>query len=367
MSVSNPLMSVVFEKDPTGKYKLFKTAIEAYAGTLCVELYEHGLAGQGLHLSCTEYATLHNGDERPIVERPVKPLATATKVAFELYKENREDFMKYTTATQLLKRDLMEACGVKIMRAMTTYEMPVPNMTITYIINGIEERYGVPSVRDVCRLQEDMRKQCTSEEEFYPYVQELQMSYDLLDQQRATVSEVDKMNTLMHGTEHLGNSKATINRYVVENPKLMDRSFHDMVTYINVQLPNFIGQDSAMSAHATRTISGQPLTPIPGPPKDPEPITRDELAQCFAQLCGHMAALTIRMPKGKRGGQQVPGTTSPQATAKVQSTMMYCFLHGTNKTHAGTNCRGMASPSSFTDKQRKATRPGFIDGRQGAN
>jgi hypothetical protein len=320
-----------------------------------------------MHLSCSEYAALNNGEERPNVIRPVKPAATATKVAFELYKEDREDFMKYTAATQLLKRDLMEACGNKIMRAMTTYDMPVPNMTINYIVNGIEERYGVPSVRDVSRLQEDTRKQCSNEEEFYPYVQELQMKYELLEQQRATVSEVDKMNNLMQGTSHLGNIKATINRYVIENPKLMDRSFQEMVNYVNVQLPNFIGQDT-MTAHATRSISGRALSPIPGPPKDPEPVTRDELAQCFAQLCGHMAALNIRIPRGKRTGhQQVQGTTTSNTSTRVPVPMMYCFIHGTNKTHVGINCRVMAAPSSFTDKQRKATRPGVIDGRQGAN
>ena len=53
--------------------------------------------------------SLHPGIERPEISKPVKPAATATKVAFELYKEAKEEYSKYKAGTETLKSYLMDA------------------------------------------------------------------------------------------------------------------------------------------------------------------------------------------------------------------------------------------------------------------
>jgi hypothetical protein len=86
-----------------------------------------------------------------------------------------------------------------------------------------------------------------------------------------------------------------------------------------------------------------------------------------------MGAMTVRLPKrgqgnGKmgNGGTQLPNQTNTTTTPHQRRTAHYCFVHGTNRSHTGPQCRVMALPSGFTEKQRKATAPGWIDGRQGA-
>lgn len=250
MSIINPLLEVRFDQDPTGKYKALKIAMETLAGSLCTDIYEHGLAGMGAHLTCTEFATKHPGIERPEISKPIKPAATATKVAFELYKEAKEEYSKYKAGTETLKSYLMDACKAKIMGAMTTADMAIPMMSITYIVNQLEEAYGTPTTRDVSRLQEDVNVPCREEADFLFYVQELKRNFVYLAEQRAGYSEVQQMQLLTHGTSTLPNVTKAITRYVVANPRLADRSFEDMTTYITAEIPNFTDTVTRRSASA---------------------------------------------------------------------------------------------------------------------
>jgi hypothetical protein len=277
MSIINPLLAVRFDSDPTGKYKEFKIAMETLAGSLCTEIYEHGLAGMGAHLTCTEFASKYPDDDRPTFSKPIKPANTATKVQFELYKEAKEEYGKYMVGLEVIKSYVMDACKSKIMGAMTTTDMPIPMMTITYIVNQLEEAYGTPTTRDVSRLQEDVNKPCKSDEDFLFYVKELKRNFRYLEDKRA---EVKQMQLLTAGTATLPNVKRAITRYVVAHPRLAERSFDDMVAYITEELPNFM--DDVPSATAS-AIATTPTLPIPGM-KSTAPVTRDELEYCFAQL-----------------------------------------------------------------------------------
>ena len=378
MSIINPLLEVRFDQDPPGKYKALKIAMKTLAGSLCTDIYEHGLAGMGAHLTCTEFATKHPGIERPEISKPVKPAATATKVAFELYKEAKEEYSKYKAGTETLKSYLRDACKAKIMGAMTTADMAIPMMSITYIVNQLEEAYGTPTTRDVSRLQEDVNVPCREEADFLFYVQELKRNFVYLAEQREGYSEVQQMQLLTHGTSTLPNVTKAITRYVVANPRLADRSFEDMSNYITAEIPNFTDTVTRRSASAveialnTATASAMATT-TSAPVKVATPITRDELEYCFAQLLGQMGAMTVRLPKRRQGnakmgngGTQLPNQTNTATPPHQRRTSQYCFVHGTNRSHAGTQCRVMALPSGFTEKQRKATAPGWIDGRQGA-
>ena len=125
MSSFNPLLTVKFDEDPMGKYHEMKIAMETLAGTLCCELYDTGLAGQGIHLSDMEYLRQFGEDERPTRDRPTQPPQTATKMVYSLYREAKEDYSKYITGMQLYKTYLVDACKPKIMRGMTTPLMPI--------------------------------------------------------------------------------------------------------------------------------------------------------------------------------------------------------------------------------------------------
>ena len=374
MTIINPLIDVKFDTDPTGKYKDLKIAMETLAGSLCTDIYEHGLAGMGVHLTCTEFAEKNTDQERPVFERPTRRATTATKVAFELYKEAKEEYGKYNAGMETFKSYLIDACKTKIMGAMTTPTMPIPMMSVTYIVNQLEATYGIPTTRDVSRLQEDVHKPCRSDGDFLYYVQEMKRNFIYLEEQRAGYSEVQKMQILQAGTTSLTNVKMAITRYVVAHPKLAERTYDTMVAYITEELPNFMEADQLSTASAITTAVTKTETAT-------TPITKDELAYCFAQLLGQLGAMTVRMPRrgqntngrgnmatngGRGGGSTNTTTTNKQSGAKTRGTTQYCFVHGTNRSHNGQQCRLMALPSGFTDNQRNATAAAWIDGRQGA-
>ena len=165
-----------------------------------------------------------------------------------------------------------------------------------------------------------------------------------------------------------------ITRYVVAHPRLAERDFESMVGYITEELPNFMDRDIS-TASAVASIAPRAT---PNTTEATAPVTKDELAYCFAQLLGQMSAMTVRMPRrqttgrgtpnsgGRGGGAQTQQGTGRPTGQPQRNTTQYCFMHGTNRSHNGQQCRVMALPSGFTDNQRNATAPAWIDGRQGA-
>jgi hypothetical protein len=54
-------------------------------------------------------------------------------------------------------------------------------MTITYIDNKLEETYGIPTAREIYRLQENKMKRCETEDVYYNYIQSLTSTFELLE------------------------------------------------------------------------------------------------------------------------------------------------------------------------------------------
>ena len=359
MSSFNPLSTVKFDEDPTANYHDMKVAMETLAGTLCCETYDTGLAELGVHLSDSEYLRQFGVEERPTRERPTQPPNNATKMVYSLYKEAKEDYSKYITAMQTFKTYVVDACKPKIMRGMTTPLMPISAMTIHYIVTELETQYGTPTAHSIQRIQMEIRAPCSSEEEFTTYEHDLMVAFERLAEQRAAYSVVQKMQILTEGTAHLSHIKDIVERYVIDVPRIADRTYDELVERIRITLPNFI-MPHMSTAHATTLKPA--LTA-----KQLSPVTRDELAQCFAQLTGQLAELSVRIPTNLKqtmitGG---PGTATPRTTRTTTTT--YCFLHGKDRKHNGMQCRGMGPTSGYTELQRKATAPAYIDGKQGAN
>jgi len=86
------------------------------------------------------------------------------------------------------------------------------------------------------------------------------------------------------------------------------------------------------------------------------------------QLTGQLAELSICIPTNLTPSMiTVPTGTTTTTGQPRTTTKCYCFLHGTDRKHNGTQCRGMGPTSGYTDAQRKAKGPGLIDGKHGAN
>ena len=87
---TNPLLSLQFSKDPTSCLAEFRLAIEALAGSLCVDAFEGGLASRHLHLTDAEYVILYPRlliGARERIDRPVMPDGDGTPGQFALYRE----------------------------------------------------------------------------------------------------------------------------------------------------------------------------------------------------------------------------------------------------------------------------------------
>jgi hypothetical protein len=297
-------------------------------------------------------------------------------MVYSIYREAKDDFAKYTAGVQLFKANLVQAVGTRVMTAMTTRDMPIPMMSVTYIVNALAETYGTPTAREIYRLQEEKQRRCETEDDFYNYISSLTLTFELLAEERATESEFNKMEIMKRGTEHLPNITKAIERYVIKWPRLADRTYEEMAQYVVVELPNFIGQEPTAIARAnaaTVHIATTANTPMK---EDQLPVTRDELNQILAALTDQLHSIHLRLPRpgSKKPAYSLPHHMSPapnppKATKATGAPKRetYCFLHGWAKRHDGVNCRAMGPGSGYTDLQRRATTPAWIDGKQGTN
>jgi hypothetical protein len=66
---------------------------------------------------------------------------------------------------------------------------------------------------------------------------------------------------------------------------------------------------------------------------------------------------------GASGRGRGPGSTT--ASSVPPNTDMYCFHHGTQRSHTGAQCHMMRRDPSFTQQMKNATAPCTIDGYEG--
>ena len=145
------------------------------------------------------------------------------------------------------------------------------------------------------------------------------------------------MELLTDNTSHLVNIRGIWDRYLAENPRLADRTYANAVRKINAELPNYITAVSSTSASAVATTVVKEST--------------SEIKELIALLTSVIAkANTGRNPK-----------PTPTGVSKK-----YCFVHGSNHTHIGTECKVMLNPTStYTAAQKTAKVPALIDSKQG--
>ena len=68
---------------------------------------------------------------------------------------------------------------------------------------------------------------------------------------------------------------------------------------------------------------------------------------------------------GQRGAGRGGAAGRGSGPGTQQAPTMYCFVHGTQRSHAGTDCHHMKNDTSYTQEMKNATAPCSINGFEG--
>jgi len=120
-----------------------------------------------------------------------------------------------------------------------------------------------------------------------------------------------------------------------------------MVLFIRLQLQNKVHTVRSLGFGSAVTGT-QPSTKVVVASMD---TITDLLLSVVARLDRTEKALALVKPKKDLKGK---GT-------------LYCFCHGFNTTHLGTDCKVMHSDTTYTVAHKTAQGPALIDGKQGRN
>jgi len=346
------LVSVGFNLDPTGKYKHFRLAAEAYAGTLCTELYDQGLASVPIciHMTEVEYRERYTPEvavntrataaqallgEKKIPSRPVQA-ADADSTALAVFRLKKDDYLIYASGYQKFRNALLDGIGNKMQLQMATVAKPITNYNVDDILSYIKGKYGTVKPKDVKALKAKLKRPCQSDSETFNYASEMVQIFEELAEQRAEVGEFDKMEYMEDGTRHLYATGMAVRDYIRENPKLENRTFTAMISFVEEVLPN---HDNDQSGTQSGIQSGFGAKTLPTPD-----ATVVELRATIADLMNENKIL--------------------KSKAHVPMVKQYCWKHGA-RFHLGIDCKDMGPGSKHTDAHRKATGPIMIDGVAG--
>jgi len=148
-----------------------------------------------------------------------------------------------------------------------------------------------------------------------------------------------------------------LEKYKNQTPLIAERTFDAQCSYIELRESNLSTSDAG---YAAKTES-----------------ENEALKAQIAALTASVAALSTKPAattappnppgQGRRGGRGAGRTQGRGRGRGRDQPMMYCFAHGHNRTHMGTECSTMANDTSYTQLMRTASAPCVIDGYQGKN
>jgi len=298
-----------------------------------LDLDDRGLVGMGYHLTDEEYATQVNAIKGPktVYFRP-HLAAGATAPAYNTYKTQREDYNSFINGMKELKSRVIEALGESIREQLTTEDSPVSSKSVNKILSYISLNYGVPTLRDIEKLLAKVHKKCDKDSEVFNYIKMLDRHFIELADLRYAFDELSKMQVLIKGTTNCTVTREAIDQYTRDTPTLANRTYRFMCMAILVALPNHHMEESHIATgYLAKTI---------------ETSETDSRILALETQVKSLLAINGRLAK----------TTYPT---------MYCFMHGANRSHAGTNCRYMADGSGYLKAHREAKEPCTIDGKVG--
>ena len=268
------------------------------ASTLATRCYPGGLYGAGYALTDAAWNQEHPPQKpvpRPTIPLPDEVAGNASNATVALYQNDLAMHHAFNQAIEDYRQALLLSIGPTIRAELQHPTTGFRAVTVTTIINHVQEHYGTPTAQSLHALHARLDVPFESEATFRAEARQFQVNLAHLSNAGQPISAYQAMTKLEHATAHLPN-----------------------VTFA-------IGQYKRTTEQAVRT-----------------------LAAMIAFVTKHMDNVTV----ADAGYAGAAATTRNDGPPRV-----YCYAHGYDK-HAGTVCKLMASmPNIFNAAMVNATKP----------
>lgn len=321
--------------------------IEAY-GQSCNIYYRHGLLGY--LLTDADWALLPGNTitEEPVDNLPAvviiaarptlpefTPLAAAATTAQQSAWDRNTKILKYTRENyDTLKLRLItsvSADDIAILRNPTTAFLHV---TPQAIMAHIATLHGTLDNNDYAQLILTLSTAMTTADTISGIVARHRHIHDQFRNSNQTLSEYQKCTYFKNAIIQHQHMRSAYESYVIGTPLIGNQNFLTLTTHVITQAPNYTATAAEMGYAANVT------------PTAPEYFQSAAFAALLTKTVQHAIA---------------PPAIQKKADSGNKKPTHYCYFHGHNNTHSGSNCFKMLGDNTvYTDAHLNATTPTMV-------
>jgi hypothetical protein len=269
----------------------------------------------------------------------------------------RDDWM---SAEQQLKLAVMDSVGDTIRHIIAPPPMAFQNMTISDIIEAVRSTYGKTTRHTIKRVKEILTEKLDNVRNWRTHSAKCEMP-SLSAPLQASLSTNIAVSKPCESESIIGHHQMVtiLKDYDHDYPDLRTHTFTHLTTYLELHLPNIVSHDDATKTHGLSTkMRDKPSDDI---------LLNMNAAQVTAYLALQDEVTKLRKnrsnrnKKSKRSNRKSEDDTTSEDESerpKKKFTLrpdLYCWCHGTQKTHTSPECKVMAAETDeFTPAMRKS-------------
>ena len=275
-----------------------------------------------------------------IAQRPIlpefTPLAAAVTAVQQSAWDRNTKILKHIRenydALKLRLINSVAADDIAILRDPTTAFL---NVTPQAILEHIATLHGRLDNNDYAQLISTLQTAMTPTDTISGIVARHRHIHEQFHTSNQALPEYHKCSYFRSAVNHQQHMRSAYESFTVSTPLVGNQTFLTLTTHILTQAPNFTATATEMGYTALAT------------PTVPDYLQSPAFAALFTRTVQHAMA-------------PAPATQK-KAVSGTKKHSHYCYLHGHNNTHNGSNCiKMLANTIAYTDAHLTATTPSMI-------
>jgi len=382
--------------NPRRNYKGFADSLFEFASTICTDIYP-GEGLNALYLAETDKVYNERGllvedlngpvlvegepqaRPRPVIPtKPARPGGNPGHAALAFWKEDSQHAASVAAGITKLKKEIIIALGKVITADLSTGRGGMAAKSIRMILEYLETKYGTLTETDLKHLRALLGKKFTTPTDFTKEASELKVNISALEAGGDNMSQTQLLEIFEEATNGVMGIPPIIARYKRRVAIVGNRVLQDLIDMIEIELPMTTTNDAKYANSSQQLLS-------------PMDVENFALATTTASQNSEMSTLLLSkviqrldtMESNLRAAGRGPGGRIPgrgrgegrgagrggagrgQTTKQDNRPMLYCFEHGPQRSHAGTDCHHMKNDATYTAEMKNAPAPCTINGYEG--
>lgn len=268
---------------------------------------------------------------------------------------------EWMSAEQQLKLAIMDSIGETIRHIIAPPPMAFQNMSISDIIEAVRSTYGKTTRHTIKRIKEILSEKLDNVRNWRSHSAKMRNAFAISTTAGIIIDEYRRVEALRESIIGHHQMVTILKDYDHDYPDLHAHTFSHLTAYLELHLPNVMSHDDATKAHGLSTqIREKPGDDI---------LLNMNAAQVTAYLALQDEVKKLRKNRSNRNKKSKrqnrkseDDTTSDDESDRPKKKAaprpeVYCWCHGTQKTHSSSECKVMAAdPAEFTPAMRNATK-----------